>query len=473
MRCAIYVRVSTDEQASQGFSLDSQKERLVAFCVSQGWNDYKLYMDDGYTGTNLDRPALKRMVKHIKEKKIDAVIVYKLDRLSRRQADVLYMLEDVFEKNGVIFKSATEPFDTGTPLGKAMIGILAVFAQLERDMIIERATAGRRQRISQGKWSGGRIPFGYNWNPETERLEINEEQARIVREMFKMYLRGKSRLEIAEWAEKRTSEREFCHTTVREILSRILYTGKLQNKEMLVEGNHEAIIDMELFEAVQREFNRRREARHRRSEFLLTGFMQCGVCGDGIVHVRRRKKNSKTEYYNYYACKNQHVQYKEREDGKKCSLGYHHRQLVELQVIQEIKKIGLSPDKMTIYLDESEEASDHESLIAELNEKLKKTLFALENLYQAIEEGVKASFVSGRISKLEEERERIETQLEDLEIESPRFKSRDKLVKMIKMIGEAWDHMTFEEQREMLQKIVSRVILDKHGKVTIRWNINE
>lgn len=155
MFAAIYVRVSTEEQAEQGYSIDVQKERLIAFCKSQGWEDYKLYIDDGYTGTNTNRPALKRLIRHIEAKKVHTVVVYKLDRLSRKQKDVLSLIEDVFEKNNVAFASSSEKFDTSTAFGKAMIGILAVFAQLERDMIIERTTSGRRQKISKGIWSGG------------------------------------------------------------------------------------------------------------------------------------------------------------------------------------------------------------------------------------------------------------------------------------------------------------------------------
>ena len=136
MSVGLYCRVSTEEQAASGFSIDHQQSRLKAYCESQGWAKYSLYTDDGYTGTNLNRPQMQRMMKDIETGKIDTVLVYKLDRLSRHQKDVLYLLEDLFEHYGVVFKSATEPFDTSTPLGRAMIGILAVFGQLERDTII-------------------------------------------------------------------------------------------------------------------------------------------------------------------------------------------------------------------------------------------------------------------------------------------------------------------------------------------------
>src|SRR5579875_2069397 len=136
MSVALYCRVSTEEQAVSGFSIDHQKERLIAYCKSQGWDNFSIYVDDGCTGTNLDRPQMQRLIRDVQAGLINTVLVYKLDRLSRKQKDVLYLLEDLFERHQVVFRSATEPFDTSTSLGRAMIGILAVFGQLERDTIV-------------------------------------------------------------------------------------------------------------------------------------------------------------------------------------------------------------------------------------------------------------------------------------------------------------------------------------------------
>ncbi|MCR6112743.1 recombinase family protein [Bacillus sp. A301a_S52] len=471
MKIAIYVRVSTDEQVKSGHSIDNQKERLIAFCTSQGWDDYSLYIDDGYTGTNLNRPALKRMVSHVEEKRVDAVIVYKLDRLSRRQQDVLYLLEDVFEKNECVFKSATEPFDTSTPLGKAMIGILAVFAQLERDMIIERMTAGRRARTSKGMWYGGRIPYGYNWDKEKQELTVNHEQARIVKHMYAMYLKGASRLEIAEWAESRTNERVLNHSTVRDILTRVLYTGKLQNKEQLVDGNHEAIIDTATFEAVQREYEKRRTTRFQKGKFLLTGLMKCGICGGNVVNVKRKSKYAEGGYYHFYTCKDQHVRAKDTTNDK-CWVGYHRRQMIEDKVIKRIKDLALDDELVKKEIEKSSTPHEDQSgLINELNEKLKETVVGLENLYEAIQIGeIKASFVSGRITKLEEERERIQTQIDDLSLDSPAPVSNESVIRMIKKIHESWDYIEEEEKSLLLRTVIDKVVLKKHGEIDIKWN---
>jgi site-specific DNA recombinase len=475
MRVAIYIRVSTEEQAQQGYSIDAQKERLIAFCKSQGWDDYVLYIDDGYTGTNLHRPALKRMIRHIEEKKLDVVLVYKLDRLGRKQLDVLHLLEEVFEKNGVAFKSSTEPFDTSTPLGKAMLGILAVFAQLERDMIIERTTSGRRQRFSQGQWYGGPVPFGYTWNKESQQLVIVPEEAHIIREIYKQYLQGQSTLAIADWVSSRSKARKFNHGFIRDVLSRPLYLGKLVNNGVIVDGQHEAIIDSETWYAVQRERDRRRDGLTPVGDYLLTGLLECSVCGGPVVHVRRKmRKKEHDYYYEFYACKNQHVRSKERSTELRCWLGYQHRSHVEDYVISQIKEIALNPERVAAIVESKEEGADNAEAIRGLQERLRTVNEGLENLYDAIQSGVvKAASVSDRIRKLEEEREAIETQLEDLKDEMPQYRDMEEMQFLIRQIGEAWDYLTFDEQKTMVRQIIKKIVLNKKAAPTIHWNVTE
>lgn len=143
MKIAIYTRVSTLEQKEHGYSLGEQSERLEGYAKARGWSVYKVYTDGGHSGASLDRPALKSMIRDIERGKVDGVLVYKLDRLSRSQKDTLYLIEDVFNRHGVGFVSMQESFDTSTPFGKAMVGILSVFAQLEREQIKERMTLGK------------------------------------------------------------------------------------------------------------------------------------------------------------------------------------------------------------------------------------------------------------------------------------------------------------------------------------------
>ena len=141
---AIYIRVSTDFQAEEGYSIDAQKEQLTAYCVSKGIKHYDYYIDGGWSGSNINRPELQRLIEDIKKNRISHVIVYKLDRLSRSQKDTLYLIEDIFNVYGVSFVSINESIDTASPTGRLMIGILSAFAQLERENIRMRTRMGMK-----------------------------------------------------------------------------------------------------------------------------------------------------------------------------------------------------------------------------------------------------------------------------------------------------------------------------------------
>lgn len=468
MRVACYTRVSTTEQAEEGFSIENQKQRLIAFCASQGWEDPTFYVDDGFTGTKLDRPAMKRMRRHVEEGKLDMIVVHKLDRLGRKQLDVLSLLE-FFETFNVAFKSATEPFDTSTPLGKAMIGILAVFAQLERDMIIERTTAGRRQRVNSGLWYGGRAPFGYEWIKETQSLNILDEEAHIIKQIYDQYLQGKSRLAISDWAASRTKERVFDHGVVRDILARPVYVGKLTNNGTLVEGKHTAIIDDETFFKVQIEASRRNEGMTPLGEYLLTGLLKCGVCGSGIVHVKRTTKKAGREYsYDLYACKNQHVREKDRDNH--CSLGYRKRGIVEAYVIDKMKSLPTDKAAFKKALDKDMQEPLSENINQVLNEKIRDITAGLENLYDAIQNGVKMSSVIERIKNLEAAREAIELQLEDITDKTPKYLEPEGFYAMISEYGELWDHATYEEQKILIRRMILNIVLNPDSEIEITWN---
>lgn len=188
-KVAIYVRVSTQEQANEGYSIQEQTERLTKYCEAHGWVLVKIYTDPGYSGANTERPALQQLFSDVKRKCFDTVLVYKLDRLSRSQKDTMYIIEDVFLKNSIDFISMNENFDTSTPFGRAMIGILSVFAQLERDQIKERLMMGHVGRAKTGKWNGGsRPPLGYDYT--NGELVINEYEAMQIRKVFDLFING-------------------------------------------------------------------------------------------------------------------------------------------------------------------------------------------------------------------------------------------------------------------------------------------
>lgn len=185
-----YIRVSTDEQASEGQSLDNQLSRIRAYAESQGWDLVDVYREEGHSGKTTNRPELNRLIGDVRSDKVDIVLVYRVDRLTRRQKHLWTLLEDVFEANGVGFKSVVEPFDTTTAQGKAFLGMLAVFAQLERDTISERTRDTLASKKANGEWSG-RIPYGYRIG-DNRKLEKDLEQQKVIGKVKRLRRRGRS-----------------------------------------------------------------------------------------------------------------------------------------------------------------------------------------------------------------------------------------------------------------------------------------
>ena len=213
MRCAIYTRTSSDEGLEQDFnSLDAQREGSEAYVASQrgeGWTSLcTRYDDGGYTGANMDRPALKRLLADVDAGKIDCVVVYKVDRLSRSIYDFARII-DLLNRREVFFVSVTQPFDTSNSMGRLTLNTLLSFAQFEREIIAERTRDKIAAARRKGKWSGGRPVLGYDVAPGGGRLVINEDEAARVRAIFAMFLARRALLPVLEeldnrgWTNKR------------------------------------------------------------------------------------------------------------------------------------------------------------------------------------------------------------------------------------------------------------------------------
>jgi len=195
IKAAGYIRVSTEEQASEGLSLGNQESRIKAYAESQGWQLCEIFREEGHSGKSINRPELKRLTAEIKSGKYDVVLVYKVDRLTRRQKDLWFLLEDIFEAHQTGFKSVIEPFDTTSAQGKAFLGMLAVFAQLERDTISERTKDTLENKRSKGEWVG-RIPFGFRLI--SGRLERDPGQQKAIVKIRKLARNGNSYRYIAD-----------------------------------------------------------------------------------------------------------------------------------------------------------------------------------------------------------------------------------------------------------------------------------
>lgn len=238
-KVGIYVRVSTEEQAKEGISVDAQIDRCKAFCKARGWKVFRIYTDAGYSAGSMDRPALKDLIDDISNKKLNILLVYKIDRFSRKLKDLISILEDLQSK-GVNFTSVTEQIDTTTAMGEAFFQIIGVFAQLERGMVKERVELAFDKKIGSGE-ALNRAPLGYLYR--NGKLVVNEDDAEKVKEIFKMWASGVHYKEIAKKFNLPTS-------TLYEIIKNPTYIGKVRYRDKLYDGVQNAIISEELFKKV-------------------------------------------------------------------------------------------------------------------------------------------------------------------------------------------------------------------------------
>ena len=306
LKCAIYTRVSTDNQAEVEFnSCEAQEAKIRSFILSQeNMEIFRVYSDPGFTGANLNRPALQEILEDVKQKKIDLVIAYKIDRLTRSPRD-FYQLIEVFDKYGVNFISVTERFDTSTPSGRLLRNIMLTFAQFERELTSERTRDKMLQRAQKGMWNGGGIPFGYK--AENKKLAVVEERAKIVRNIYENYILYRSVVKVYEELKNKNIADEkgipFSKSEIWQILRNATYTGKVKFAKKVYPGNHQAIISEEMFNLAQEIHKERKKTMKVYKNYPLAGLIQCKQCGSFMTpcHTNKRKGRKLRRYY-YYRC---------------------------------------------------------------------------------------------------------------------------------------------------------------------------
>lgn len=362
-RVAIYIRVSTEEQAKEGFSISAQRQRLMSYAESMGWDIYDIYIDEGYSGAKSERPELNRLRGDIKNKSIDLVLVWKVDRFFRNVYYLSEMLHQM-DKSGVGFVSMTESFNTATPSGKAMLQMLAIFAEFERETIRERVIENLAERARQGLHHGP-VPYGYG-RDEKKNLVIIPEQAEVVIRVFELRAKGKSYNAIRKDIEKRFPDRlhtddssRLFHFIIR-LLENPVYTGKVTYRDKVLPGTHLAFISDELFKIV----NTRSGSRHRTISYLFQGMVYCGTCGS-----RMTSRQKKTEYgpSKVYFCPKTKMKYKPNGnhtcDGKQIK-----EDIILNQLVAYLDKWGLALHQETAQ--PKEEDNTLESSIKQLDKKI-------------------------------------------------------------------------------------------------------
>jgi len=322
VRCAVYTRKSTEEGLDQEFnSLQAQREAAEAYIKSQrhlGWTLVPQHYDDGgFTGGNIERPALKRLLEDIEAHRVDCVMVYKVDRLSRSLLDFARLM-DLFDQRAVSFVSVTQQFNTTTSLGRLTLNILLSFAQFEREIIGERTRDKMSAARRKGKWVGGMPVLGYDVDPRGGRLIVNDGEAKRVREIFKLYAKGRSivtmvaELQRRRWTTKSwTTKHGLRHTgsvfdkpALLRLLTNAIYIGKVEHKGTIYPGEQPAIIEPVLWEEINTELRAARRGRSKvvrtGQQALLNGILFCRNCDQAMVPTYTSKGDRR---YRYYVCR--------------------------------------------------------------------------------------------------------------------------------------------------------------------------
>ncbi|POG52040.1 recombinase, partial [Wolbachia sp. wRi_2] len=306
VRCAIYTRKSNEDGLEQKFnSLDAQRVVCEKYIKSrEGWVALaKKYDDGGFSGSNLNRPAIKELFEDVKVGEVDCVVVYTLDRLSRETKDCIEVTS-FFRRHRISFVAVTQIFDNNTPMGKFVQTVLSGAAQLEREMIVERVKNKIATSKEQGLWMGGTLPLGYD--VKDKELIINEKEAKTVKHIFERYVELKSMAELARELNRegyRTKAKSdiFKKATVRRIITNPIYMGKIRHYDKQYEGKHEAIIEEEKWQKAQELIRNQPYKKAKYEEALLRGIIKCKSCDVNMTLTYAKKENKR---YRYYVCNN-------------------------------------------------------------------------------------------------------------------------------------------------------------------------
>ena len=476
-KVAIYVRVSTTNQAEEGYSIEEQIDKLKAYCMIKDWSVYDVYVDAGFSGSNIKRPAIQKLIKDTKRKVFDTVLVYKLDRLSRSQKDTLYLIEDVFLENKIDFVSLLENFDTSTAFGKAMVGILSVFAQLDREQIKERMQLGKLGRAKSGKpmmWA--KVAYGYTYHIGTGKMTVNQSEAIIVKEVFSSYLNGRSITKLRDdLNEKYPKTPAWSYRTIRQMLDNPVYCGYNKYKGQVYPGNHAPIISKEIYNQVQDELKIRQQKAYEhnnnyrpfQSKYMLSGIAQCGYCKAPLKITLGTIRKDGTRFKRY-----QCVQCTPRKtkgatvynNNEKCNSGFYEKDDIEAYVLESISKLQTDSNCIDELFNDEPEKLDRDALNKEI-ETLSNKISRLNDLY--INNLITLDDLKTKTDTLQSKIDILKEKLEkDPALE--RQKNKQKMLK--KLDTKDIFKMDYEEQKMLVRALINKVQVTADS-IKILWKI--
>ena len=492
--CAIYTRKSTDEGLNRDFnSLDNQRERSEAYIASQdAWHALSdRYDDGGFSGGNTERPALQRLLAEVEAGHVHAIVVYRLDRISRSLADFVN-IHQFLEKHDVALVSVTESINTTTAHGRMMVNVLLSFAQYERELAAERTRHKIEAARRRGKWTGGRPVLGYDVVDGC--LAVNKGEATQVKAIFDLYVETPSLIAVVQeldrrgWRQKRwtTKTGNECggnawnKSSLRTLLTNPLYIGKQKLGDETFKGEHPAIVTKKLFDRVQGLMAGNRDtcggATHNGSGFLLRGLLRCPAC-DAAMTPTATKRRGKA--YRYYVCRSAQKRGHGTCPSKSISAGK-----VEAFVVDQIRRIGADPKLQdeTFHAAVGQVKAQRRGLRAErkrLERDLTTSRADVERLVGAVSRtmGPAADAIAAELERVQSHVQTVEVRLREIDDELAALKAedvdRDDLAHALEEFDPIWDALLIPERERVLRLLVEKIDYDgAAGEMAINWKLS-
>ena len=472
-RVCLYTRISTDEE-NQPTSLHSQRERLEAFCKAQeGWQIVS-HHEDRATGTKLDRPGLQAALDLARKGRVDLLLVYRVDRLSRKVRQLAQLAEEL-DTYGVTLHSATEPFDTGSAAGRMMLQMLAVFAEFEHATIVDRVSAGIERRAKEGRWYAGRPPFGYVFSDEERKLVPDPVKAPVVRRIFDLYTRKRlGTIAIANQLREEDAPAPAAgwgHPAVHWIINNPTYAGRIRWRDRLFDGVHEPLVDEFTFQRAQAILRERGEDISRRrgnaSDFLLSGVIRCGRCGKAYVGMSARGNGGR---YEYYACSG-----RQKHGPKACRNERLPRHKFEHAVLQQLAALYRDSDLVVEALAKAAQEAERtrpeiEQRLASMGAEIARAEQALERYYEAFEQGkLSPERCDERISRLQARLEDLRAQQAELSPSAPDEAGRGPTPADLAAVADQLEHVLAEGEpqkaKALLRLLIQELRVDGRAQI--------
>ncbi len=475
-RVAFYTRISTDED-HQKYSLGAQVERLEAFSKAAWGDDWRLHkvFRDTESGTHMNRPGLEEMLFDAEAQAFDTLLVFRVDRLSRKVRELALMVDELTQ-HGVVLKSITEPFDTANAAGKMMLQMLGVFAEFEHATIVERTKVGMEKKAKGGKFVGGYVPFGYRLDPE-KGLVIHEEEALVVRKLFRMYAIGKlgSSAICKEFNQAGMRNRnggKWGRRIAIYMIKNPVYIGKIRWREVLYEGTHDPLVSEDLFQKAQEVLAERnedlkgRQMRHGEDR-LLTGVIKCAKCGSRMFGGGGCKNGTA---FHYYVCS-------KRFNDQECDQDYIRADLLDGAILHDIKAMFLDEQFMGRVWEEANkrlaaERPDIEKEIEANFAEAAKVQAAMDRYFKAFEDGKlspdicneKVQDLRGRLEELEAQRADLEARRQRLDLPAI---DREMLASVVGEFEKVMAAGTTAQRKDLLHRVVKKVLIRDRRTVEV------